>query len=282
MGKTKTAFVTDTGEAAKVSGKEAYEAKRLKKEVKAKALADKAKAQVAGLGLKGGERIKVIGGELPPEEPVSEANSETKTEITKARKVQKVRGKNYKDAKAKVARDKFYSVSDALKLLKEVKFSKFNETVELHLVVKKAGSGAQVTLPFSAGKQKRVEVATDKTVEKLQAGKIDFDILLATADMMPKLIPFAKSLGPKGLMPNPKNGTLIKSSKEADKFSGNTLNIKGEKDKPLVHTVIGKLSQNEEELIKNSKVILDAFGGSKQIVKAYIKSTMSPSVKLSI
>jgi large subunit ribosomal protein L1 len=127
------------------------------------------------------------------------------------------------------------------------------------LVVKKPGLSAQITLPFSAGRTKKVEVANDKTIEKLQTGKVDFDILLATADMMPKLVPFARVLGPKGLMPNPKNGTLIKSLKEAEKFSGNSVSLKTEKDKPLVHTTVGKLSQKDDELIKNTETILNGF-----------------------
>jgi large subunit ribosomal protein L1 len=283
MGKTKTAFVSDTG-SAEVSGKEAYEAKRKKKE-EAEA---KKKAQIAGLGLKGGERIKVVGGEIPTEIPNEERatteSTEKRTEGTEKKKPVKIKthGKNYTSAKGKISRDKLYSLSDAIKLLKELKFSKFDETVELHLVVKKVGTSAQVTLPFSAGKAKMVEVADDKTLEKLKSGKLDFDILLATAEMMPKLVPFAKTLGPKGLMPNPKNGTLIKSAKEAEKFKGNSLGLRTEKDKPLVHTVVGKLSQKEEELLSNTQTILEGFAGSKQIIKAYMKSTMSPSIKLTL
>jgi len=88
-------------------------------------------------------------------------------------------------------------------------------------------------------------------------------------------------------MPNPKTGTLIKNVKEADlsaqagKFSGNSTMIKTQKDAPVIHTVIGKVSQKDEEIAANTKVILDAIG-TKQILKAYMKSTMSPSVKLSV
>ena len=99
--------------------------------------------------------------------------------------------------------------------------------------------------------------------------------------MMPKLVPFAKVLGPKGLMPNPKTGTLIKNPNDAKKFSANSLTIKTEKDFPLIHTVIGKASQKDSELIENAEAIIEAVN-KNQIVKVYLKSTMSPSVKLAI
>ncbi|KKU25035.1 MAG: hypothetical protein UX34_C0004G0001, partial [Candidatus Woesebacteria bacterium GW2011_GWF1_46_13] len=133
-----------------------------------------------------------------------------------------------------------------------------------------------------AGKEKKIEIASDETIKKLEAGKIDFDILLATAEMMPKLIPFAKVLGPKGLMPNPKAGTLLTDIKKAKSFSAATLNLKTEKEAPLIHTVVGNVSQNDQELIENAEAILNALGGAKQIVKGYLKATMGPSVRLAI
>jgi len=99
--------------------------------------------------------------------------------------------------------------------------------------------------------------------------------------MMPKLVPFAKLLGPKGLMPNPKNKTLVKDIKEAEKFSGNCLTVKTEKEAPLIHTTFGKVSQKEEELIKNFEAVVKAIN-AKQIVKAYIKATMGPAIKVKI
>ena len=150
------------------------------------------------------------------------------------------------------------------------------------MTVKKAGISGQVTLPHQAGKQKKVEVASDATVTKLQKGIIDYDILVATAEMMPKLVPFARILGPKGLMPNPKNGTLVPSEAKAKSFSTGSVVLKTEKEAPLVHTVIGKVSQDGKELSENLEAILKAFGGGKQIEKAYIKATMGPSVKVQL
>ncbi|OGM02538.1 hypothetical protein A2115_00845 [Candidatus Woesebacteria bacterium GWA1_41_8] len=193
-----------------------------------------------------------------------------------------MRGKKYKDAKAKVNPAQSYGIPEAVKLVKETSYSSFDGSVELHIVVKKQGISANVTLPHAAGKEKGVEVASDETVKKLQSGKIDFDVLLATPDMMPKLVPFAKVLGPKGLMPNPKNGTLITDIKRAKDFSASSITIKTEKEAPLVHTVVGKVSQKEEEITDNIEVVLKALGGSRQIVKAFAKATMGPAIKLNI
>lgn len=196
--------------------------------------------------------------------------------------VTNIRGKKYLDSKSKVSTSTVYKIADAVKIIKEISYSKFDGTMELHMLVKKQGITAQVTLPFSTGKQKRIEIADDKTLEKLKDGKIDFDLLLAKADMMPKLAVFARFLGPKGLMPNPKNGTVIKSEKDAEKFKGNLINIKTERDTALMHTSFGKVSQKNEELVKNVESILTALDNSKSIVRAYMKSTMSPSVKIVI
>jgi large subunit ribosomal protein L1 len=193
-----------------------------------------------------------------------------------------VRGKKYVEAKKQFDREKLYSVEEAVKLVKSTSYSKFDGTMELHLVVKKAGTSANVTLPHQAGKVKKVEIANEDTIAKLKTGTIDFDILVSTAAMMPKLVPFARLLGPRGLMPNPKNGTLVADEKKAKSFSTGSILIKTEKEAPLVHTVIGKNSQKDEEIVENAEAILKALGGNKQVIKAYMTSSMSPSVKLAI
>ena len=277
MGKTKTAFVSGAPE----------EPEKPKKAAKEKPF-DKARGKpekVHIAGLKGGQRIKTIEGgpvvtEAPEEEKASGPEGLKARGEKKAGKP-KIRGKKYQEAKAKVDRNKLYPLADAIKLVKETSYSKFDGAVELHLNVKKAGLSAKLVLPHSGGKEKKVEVASDTTIEKLKAGKIDFDILLATADMMPKLVPFAKVLGPRGLMPNPKNETIIKDRKAAEKFSASSVTLKTQKDFPIIHTVVGKVSQSDTELIENAQAVIEAIN-AKQINTVFIKPSMGPSIKLAI
>jgi large subunit ribosomal protein L1 len=264
MGKMKTQFVGDGENKNEKKHEQAHKA-------------DVEKVHVAGL--KGGQRVKVVEAAVTEEAPVVEEGIQKKAE---KKIVQKIRGKKYVEAKAKFDREKLYKIPEAVKLVKSSSYSKFDGTMELHLVVKRTGLSAQVTLPFQAGKQKKVEIADDNTIAKLKEGKIDFDILVATMEMMPKLVPFARLLGPKGLMPNPKNGTLVPDLKKAKSFSTGAVTIKTEKEAPLIHTVIGKNSQKDEEITDNAEAVLKALGGGKQIVRAFIKSTMSPSVKLQL
>ena len=236
-------------------------------------------------GLKGGQRIKMVEAEVPTEGTATTEEKAKGPELNGERsrtRVERVRSKKYVDAKKKFDNSKVYSVAEAIKLVKETSYSKFDGTVELHMIVKKTGISAQVALPHQAGKEKKIEIASDETVEKLKNGQIDFDILVATSEMMPKLVPFARLLGPKGLMPNPKNGTLVPDAEKAQSFSTGTVTLKTEKEVPLIHTVIGKVSQDGKELVENLEVILKAFGGGKQIDKAYIKATMGPSIKVRV
>jgi large subunit ribosomal protein L1 len=269
MGKTKTVVITGAPEESK-TGEEKYKQRQKKKAPKE----EKEKVRVPGLG--GGERVVAVATEPLPEE--EEAKEEKKKIKAKA---PRKRGKKYKAARAKVDKDKLYKIKDAVKIIKDTSYTKFDGSVELHVVVKKQGLSVNLELPHSTGKEKKIEIADDKTIDKLKKGKINFDILLATPEIMQKLVPFAKILGPKGLMPNPKNGTLIKDKKQAKKFSENTLNLKTEKSAPLIHTVVGKVSMDDKKLIENTKAVLDAVG-ARQLEKAYLKATMGPSVKLQI
>lgn len=218
---------------------------------------------------------------MSKENKKSEKSKGIVTEKPKAPRAQRVRGKKYASVRSKVDHNRSYTISDALKLVKETSFSKFDGTVELHAQIKKGSLSVNITLPHQFGNVKVVEFADDKTIEKLKTGKIDFDVLVATADIMPKLVAFARILGPKGMMPNPKNGTLVKDKKAAEKFSGNAMTIKTEKDRPLIHTKIGKVSMSDQELMENYTAVVTAIG-SKQLVRTFVKASMGPSVKIEI
>ena len=305
MGKTKTAFVEGVAE-DKLSSEDKYKQKLAKRKAEeekkfSSSEASKDKRKVEGLGLRGGAKIKVVGGDLPKEkrgaektpkaavlsevkqaeepEEKTDQEAEVEKETPEKEKGVRVRGKNYTGAKSKVDANKHFPISDAVKLIKSLSFAKFDETYELHMTVKKQGLNVNLTLPHNFGKGKKIEVASEETLEKLKAGKIDFDVLLATAEMMPKLVVFAKILGPKGLMPNPKNGTVIKSEKDAEKFSADQKTLKMEKDQPIIHTTVGKLSMEEKDVVENIQAVIEGIG-KPQIAKVYLKSTMSPSVKL--
>ena len=270
MGKTKTAFVGEKPTEDKKPASAKATSRRGKKE-------EPNKIHISGL--KGGQRIKIV--EAAPTEKVTIEEAKKAEGPERVKRAKRVRSKKYQEAKTKITIGKLYPIEEAIRIVKETSYSKFDGTVELHLVTLKAGLNTSLTLPFSFGKQKRIEIASEETLKKMNEGKLDFDVLLATPEMMPKLIPFAKILGPKGLMPNPKNGTLIKTEKDASKFSANTSTIKSEKDHPLIHLAVGKVSQKETELSANIQAVLKVVG-PKSIVRAFLKSSMSPSVKLKI
>src|SRR3989344_1841918 len=153
MGKTKTAFVSDQQEA--LSGEEKYKARLKKKASEAEGKSEKVHIS----GLKGGQRIVAISAEPLPNEGEEGKPSVPGSAPSGKTKKSKVRGKKYKAMKAKIDRNKLYKLPDAIKLIKETSFSKFDGTLELHLKVKRDKFSERVTLPHSAGKEKKVEVA---------------------------------------------------------------------------------------------------------------------------
>lgn len=220
------------------------------------------------------------------EETVKETKPEVKTIKTKEKKVKKVevkaRGKKYEAAAKLADKTKSYQLLEAVKLLKQMNKAKFDQTVELHMVVDETGLKGEVSFPHSTGKTVKVTVVDDKVLEKLEAGKIDFDILVTHPSFMPKLAKFAKVLGPRGLMPNPKAGTISPKPEEVvKKFEKGVLRWKTEPKFPLIHQMIGKVSHDEKDLVENAVKFLETVG-NKHILKAYIKSTMSPSLRVDL
>lgn len=203
-------------------------------------------------------------------------------EVQQPSKAPRKRGKNYKDAKKKLDLDKTYEVKEAIEALKKAAFAKFAESVELHLNLLKDGLKGEVELPYSTGKTVRVAIVDDKVIEKLEQGVIDFDILITHPSFMPRIAKFARTLGPKGLMPNPKSGTVSTNPEEvAKKFEKGTLRWKSESKAPLIHQMIAKLPSSAEEIEANVLAFVESVG-KKNIKAAYIKSTMSPAVKINL
>jgi len=267
----------------RILGLEEIEQKQ-KKEQKEKAAEKK---KIRAPGLKGGERMVAVEvGEKEIEKMEKAKKILEEAEIKEAKKPKKIkkkiRGKKYQEAKSKVEKNKTYSIKEAIALLKTIKYTKFDESVEVHLNVDRTGLKGEVELPYSTGKKMRVAIVDDKVLAEIEKGQINFDVLIAHPSFMPKLVKFARVLGPKGLMPNPKNGTISPNPQEAaKKFQKGLLHWKTESKFPLVHQMLGKISQKDEELEENIKAFLKAVGLS-HIKEAFLKTTMSPSIRIKL
>lgn len=177
---------------------------------------------------------------------------------------------------------KTYSLSEALELLEKLQRKSFDETVELHINTLSGGVSGNVVLPNGTGKKTRVAIANDTLIAEIEKGIINFDILLATPDLMPKLARVAKVLGPRGLMPNPKNGTITENPEGVvKKYEAGQINFKTEGKAPIIHLTIGKMSFGPKKLSQNIEALISAVKKSN-IVNATLKSTMSPGIKLKI
>lgn len=201
------------------------------------------------------------------------------------------RGKKYIAVAQKIDRKKKYNLSEAIKILKENKFAGFDETVEIHIktnIDSKKGDQqirSTVNLPFGTGKTKKIAVITstkmeeakkagadlvggEEILEKIKSGKFfdnknKMDILVATPEMMPKLAPVAKILGPKGLMPNPKTETVtVKIKETVEALKKGKAAFKNDSS-GNIHQAIGKISFEDEKLIKNIEVFLSEIEKSK-------------------
>ncbi|MCG8691800.1 MAG: 50S ribosomal protein L1 [Minwuiales bacterium] len=223
------------------------------------------------------------------------------------------KGKRYKSAHEAVDRTTDYSVEDAVKLVKSNAKAKFDETVEVSMNLGVDPRHADqmvrgvVQLPNGTGKSVRVAVfakgdkaeeataagadlvGADELVADVQAGKIEFDRCIATPDMMPVVGRLGKILGPRGMMPNPKLGTVtpdVKAAVQAAK--GGQVEFRVEKA-GIIHAGVGKASFDEGALIENVKALVDAVvkakpsGAKGQFVKRVaISSTMGPGVKIDV
>lgn len=208
------------------------------------------------------------------------AKEKIKTDKKKKPRAKK-RSRHYLKTQKKVDRHKSYLLPEAVKLVKETSISKFNGSVEVHLNVNEAGLRGEVSFPHSVGKKQNIRIFDESLIKNLEKGKVDFTLLVASPAMMPKLVKFAKLLGPKGLMPNPKNGTISESpEKRVQELTGRT-QFRTEPKAPLIHMTIGKVDNKEKELIENFQALIEAVR-KKNIQKAVIKATMGPGIKVDL
>ena len=218
------------------------------------------------------------------EETVAEETATETEETAESHKVKiaKVRGKKYQTAKKKVDVNKYYSLTEAVKLVKETSFSKFDGKIEAHITTYDIGNVGEITFPHLETASKKIVVLNDTILAEIKNGQVNFDILIATPATMPKLLPFARVLGPKGLMPNPKNGTLTDDPEASVKrLSVAKTIIKTEKKAPIVHIVVGKVSQPVEELVANIEELIKVVKTNK-IKKLALCATMGPCVKVEV
>ncbi len=216
---------------------------------------------------------------MVPEKPEVKAPKTTKPH---PKAMNKQRSRRYLKAAALKKSDKAYSPEEAIKFITKLSYANFDASLDLHINTNnKKGVLAKVKLPHGTGKTKRITIVNDETLKAIQAGKLEFDVLITHPQYMPKLAKFARVLGPKGLMPNPKNGTI---SPEPEKVKlemekGGLLTVKTEAKAYVAHASIGRLSFNQKHLLENLMAVLKALKPS-EIKSVYIAPTMGPSVKI--
>ncbi len=227
-------------------------------------------------------------------------------------------GKKYKEALEKIEKGKLYSVTEALDLLPKTSFTKFDPSVEIHIGISAKSLRGTVNFPHTTGpkKEKKYLVFSDKqslrsssnddstaglkqntdlknvtwanedSIADLESGKLkpgrDFSAVIANPKFMPLLAKVAKVLGPAGMMPNPKNGTITENPAKAIE-EGTTAGSEFQTDPtaPIIHSKIGKLSEKPEYLKENLKALVLAIGPQK-IKRATITSTMGPGIKIDV
>ena len=217
-------------------------------------------------------------------------------------------GKKYRQALEKYNPEERYGLEQALELVKSLAYAKFDETVEIALklnVKSKHSIRDTLVLPNSFWAEKKIlvfakgekaqeakdagatYVGDDDLVEKIKEGWLDFDVAVATPDMMKEVSKLGKILGPRGLMPNPKAGTVtFDIAKAISEIKSGKIEFRVDKT-AIIHSVIGKVSFEDQKLLENARVLAAAIIKGKPaaskgrfIRSIHLSSTMSPSFKI--
>ncbi len=224
-------------------------------------------------------------------------------------------GKRTREAREDVDRMKQYAVSEAIGLVKQNATAKFDETVELHLKTGLDGRHADqtvrgsVVLPHGVGKDVRVavfaegeaanaaieagadEVGSDELIERVQGGFTDFDVALAQRELMGKVGALGRVLGPRGLMPNPRNNTVLAAediSRGVNEAKAGRVDFRLDRSN-VIHVTVGKASFSQEQLTDNLSALYGEIskarpsGGKGQMIRsATLASTMGPGVQVDV
>lgn len=226
--------------------------------------------------------IPAVANEEEPQPETKPKQSKILPKLVKQKKKQN-RSSRYLQSAKSIDRAKRYSLDDAIDLLKKTSYSKFDGTVEVHIkTISKKGQDplrGLVMLPSGAPKQKIIAIADEALIEKVQSSKIDFDILIATPTMMPKLATVAKILGPKGLMPNPKSGTVVEDTAVAQKeLSSGKIEYKTDL-LGNIHCGVAKLSWENNKIKTNINAFLNAIPANR-VGSITLCATMGPGIKI--
>jgi len=224
-------------------------------------------------------------------------------------------GKRYQLAISEFNQDESYSPSDAIALVKKMAATKFDETVELHLRTNADPRHAEqmvrgvTALPHGLGKPQRVlvlaqgdaarqateagadYVGDDDLIARIEGGWVEFDVAVATPDMMSRIGKLGRVLGRRGLMPNPRTGTVVQPQdvgKTVIEAKGGRVEFRTDRT-AIIHCAIGKASFDEDKLVDNMATLMDAVNQNRpaaikgQFVQtAFLTSTMGPSVRLDV
>jgi large subunit ribosomal protein L1 len=222
-------------------------------------------------------------------------------------------GKNYVEAAKQVEAEKLYTPEEAVELLKKINYVKFDPTVELHMqlgvdprhadqmvrgtATLPSGTGKEVKVLVFAQGEKATEaeaagadfVGVDDYIKQINEGWLGFDVAIATPDMMSKVAALGRRLGPRGLMPNPRTGTVTADIGRAVKeVKAGRVEFRVDRTS-LIHLPVGKLSFTQEQLLKNLASAIDAIvrakpsGAKGQYIKSItVCSTMSPGIPLDL